>query len=819
MRNFSLYCLVATGITSVALATANSAFARIANPAPTITNQAAGSYQDPIDPTKPLTVYSDPITITMQEIAGITITPTGITRQDGSLDGGAVSTSVNNDILLYSFDIQNIGSDTTQFQVPNLAQVGAIGIFQKVQYFTGTTWNDVPTGGYTSEAITPNDKLRVRVVVKVTSGLGDLPVTLGKTARSGTAADTQNQLRIDNPEDIYTVDAANGTTGEYDGLPSNGTREAQATQSLRSGFIPEALATIDLSFVNPNAPFNPVDNTINFALKLNVADTVVSPLAGISPTDLTGANITLDGQTKNGILVSDAIPLGTKFVGAVAPDNNWIPVYYYSSTPIGQNDRLDQAAWSTTVPDSNTAVNVKRVGFFRSDYRMPRGTTVSGFQVKVEVVDTSLTQIYNIAQVVGTQPNDPNNPADKTPSNKLIFDESGDGLPNNYDNNGTPSKDANLQPNFKPGIVDPNAPVGDLRNPQTIGQAAGSTATADGEYILVPFKLAQAPSLKNSPLNQPTAVGPNNDQDDFTNKSTTIPGNQGTFDPATVVFTNTVINTADLPRDIKIVPQVKNAADLPNGTVVTLEYFDFLGGAAFKYQNGIFTPVFNPQTNRTPAALVLTNVGVGAANQKSYTVSIDLPAGTPNQANGYPVQLVAFVDTNNNNIPDTTEASNTTIDRVYTGFIQVTKESRLLGENRQPLLDKENKPFPGAATFCTPDSKGGSISTVEGSPGQYIEYCIRYKNISEPASGVGNKVLAATGFTIIENGTEGVNNWGNSTFHDPDTATSSAGTITYQTVTGTTTASDPTVVIYQNKVDTLIQPGQGGDFRFTRKVK
>jgi hypothetical protein len=807
MRNFSLYCLVATGIT---LTTANSVVARVIEPAPTITNQAEGSYQDPIEPTRPFKVYSDQITITLQEIAGVTITPAGITRQDGSLDGGAVSAAVKDDILFYSFDIQNIGNDTTQFQVPNLAQVGAIGAFQKVQYFTGTVWNDVPnSSGYISDPLAPSDKLRVRVVVKALGGIGDLPVTLGKTTNSNVPADTQNQLRVNNPEDVYTVDAANGTAGEYTGSPDNGTREAQATQTLKSGSTPEALATIDLSFVNPNAPFNPVDNTINFALKLNVADTVVSPLAGISPTDLTGTNISLNGQTKNGILVADAIPLGTKFVGAVAPDNNWIPVYYYSSTPIGQNDRLDQAAWSTIVPDSNTAANVKRVGFFRPDYRMPKGTTVSGFQVKVEVTDFSLTQVYNIAQIVGTQPNDPNNPADKTPSTKLIFDESGDALPNNYDNNGTSSKDANQQPNFKPGLVDPNTPVGDLRNPQTIGQAAGSTATADGEYLLVSFKLAQPPSLKNGPLNQPTAVGPTTDQDDFTNKSTAIPGNQATFDPASVVFTNTVINTSDLPRDIKVIPQVKNAADLPNGTVVTLE--NFSGRAAFSYQNGVFTPIFNPQTNTTPSALVLANVGVGAINQKNYTVYIDLPVGTPNQAKAYPLQLLAFVDTNNDNIPGTTEASNITIDRVYTGFIRVTKESRLLDETKKPLS--------GDANFCTATSTGGSITKVTGSPGQFIEYCIRYENISEPALGTGNKVLAATGFTLTENGNAGVNNWGNSTLHDPDTATSSTGVISYSTATVATTASDPAVVNYQNKIGTPIQPGQGGDFRFIRKVK
>ena len=83
IRNLSLYCLVATGL-SLASTVA------VAAPVPTISNQAEGSYQDPVDSSNPFVTFSPTLKISLQEIAGITIAPTGITRQDGSLNGGSV---------------------------------------------------------------------------------------------------------------------------------------------------------------------------------------------------------------------------------------------------------------------------------------------------------------------------------------------------------------------------------------------------------------------------------------------------------------------------------------------------------------------------------------------------------------------------------------------------------------------------------------------------------------------------------------------------------------------------------------------------------
>jgi hypothetical protein len=786
VRNLSLYCLVATGLSLASTA----AFAA---PVPTISNQVEGSYQDPLDPNKPFTVYSPTVKISLQEIAGITITPTGITRQDSSLNGGAVGTPVKDTVLFYNFEIQNIGGDTTQFFVPNLAQVGTVGTFQKIQYFNGTAWLDVPAGGLTSGVMIPAAKLSVRVVVQINDAIGDLPVTLGKT--TGSINPAQNQLRIDNPEDVYTVDVADGAVGEYDGLPGNGTREAQATQTLKIGATPEALARISLEI---KQPFNQVDNTINFGLSLNVADTLPPNLSNISPTDLTGTSISIDGQPKVGILISDAIPLGTKFVAAVTPDSNWVPIYFYSSTSIGSTQTANNLAWSTTPPDANTALNIRRVGFFRNDYRMPKGSTVTGFEVKVEVIDFSRTEIYNIAQVFGSQPQNPNNSADKTPSTKLIFDESGDSQPNNYNDDGTAGvRDAAQQPILYPGILDATVPTNDPRSPSRIGRDTNNVNSPDGEFLLVPFKAAAPPALKNGPREQATAVGPTNDNDDFTNKSIPIGSLNGASNLPLVTFTNTVLNSSDLSRNITILPQVAVASDLPDGTIITLlDPADANLTAAFSYSNGVFTPVPN-----SPLTLVLKNVAASAT--KNYTVQVSLPIGAA-AVKGYPVKLLAFIDTNNDNIPDPSEAKNATIDRTYTGFIEVLKESRVLDSNKIPSTDA-NGVFSEAAKPVKVD--------------QYIEYRITYTNISTPTAGTGNRPISAANFTITEDGNNSPNNWGDLTTNDPDSAIGTSGTITYSKASGVGSSADLDVVKYQNILSKPIEPGQTGTFTFRRKVK
>jgi hypothetical protein len=785
ISKLSIYCLLAA-IGSILLPTTATAA-----PPPRIDNQATSTYQDPDNPQKPLNAVSEILSIVVQEVAGIAVKPIDITRQDG----GNISAATNGTVFFFNFEVQNVGTDTTSFFIPDQAKVGAIGTLQKIQYFDGSAWLDLPSGGYTSNPMAVNGRLSVRVVVRVTGAIGTLAVSLGNTA----ASDGQNQLRVEQSSDVYTVDAPDNTSGEFDGPPSNGVREAQATQSVRIGAQPEALTRVDLKV---DQPFDPYDNTLSFALKLQVLASLPPNITNISPTDLTGLAITLDNQQKTGILVADAIPLGTEFRSATAPSSEWTLIYAYGD-PIGANERADRLSWSTTRPTANTMAQVRRVGFFRTNYRMAQGASIDGFKVKVEIVDRTIDKIYNIAQAFGSDPADPNNSSNISPSTQIVYDESGDEQPNNYSYDGQPCiMGTDGQPLVNPGIVDPKVPAADPRSPSKIGEAksTGSTGSPDGEFIQIPFQFAAPPDLKNGPREKPKAVGLTNDNDDFTNKSTAIFGDS-VFDPAPLPFVNTVINTSDLTRDIKIIPSAALTTDLPEDTIVTLsDPADPSRTATFKYTKGAFAPEAN-----SPPALVLSKITASAS--KDYGVLINLPQNT-SVLRAFPVKLIAFIDSNDDNLPNLAEAQNATIDRVYTGFMQVVKESRVLA-----LVDGKLQPV---------DGDNGKFSTADKSAqlNQYIEYRINYINISTPAptTGNGNRTLRATNFGIIEDGKAQPNNWADFTANDPNSAQGD-GEITYSNIQGASTTTDPEIIKYKIVLAKPVDPAQSGTFIFRRRVR
>jgi hypothetical protein len=343
----------------------------------------------------------------------------------------------------------------------------------------------------------------------------------------------------------------------------------------------------------------------------------------------------------------------------------------------------------------------------------------------------------------------------------------------------------------------------DPRSPLFIGEAKGtaSVGSTDGEYIVIPLQLAAPPALKNGPRQNPKAVGPSSDNDDFTNKSTSI-GGDAAFDPAPLAFTNTVINTSDLTREIKVVPTVDQVTDLPEGAIVTLsDTKNPARTATFKYTKGAFVPEPN-----SPSTLVLSDIIAGAA--KDYGVLIDLPKDMP-VSKAFPLKLVAFIDGNNNNLPDVTEAQNATIDRLYTGFIQVVKESRVLA-----LVDSKLQPVIGEDGTFSQTAKSAQLD-------QFIEYRIIYTNISTPTptSGSGNRTLSATNFGITEDGTVLPNNWASLTENDPNSASSTAGTITYSNAQRLSTSTDPEVNKYEFILTNSVNPSESGTFTFRRKVK
>ncbi|RFP56092.1 MAG: hypothetical protein BJG00_014340 [Limnothrix sp. CACIAM 69d] len=182
---------------------------------------------------------------------------------------------------------------------------------------------------------------------------------------------------------------------------------------------------------------------------------------------------------------------------------------------------------------------------------------------------------------------------------------------------------------------------------------------------------------------------------------------------------------------------------MPSGTVVTISYGS--ASATYTYNGTVFN--YTSSTGSL-GANNLVQIGSLAANATAnYTVSIDLPAGTPlstdtNIERGFPVPVTAFIDANADGLVGYFETRNNTINRVYTGYLQLVKQSRIL-QGTGPAIQGTD----------------GILSTTPKQPalGNIIEYVVEYQNISEVDSGIGNISLNADKIVINEDGTQ--SNW------------------------------------------------------------
>ncbi|HLP91450.1 MAG TPA: hypothetical protein VK184_23060 [Nostocaceae cyanobacterium] len=784
----------------------------------TINNSATATYEDPNNPNVPINSTSNTVTVTVAEVAGITVTSAGSVDQNG----GDVAVG---DQLIFNFTITNVGNDPTGFRIPNLATTtgpatvsGTLpngGTPNNLQYSldNGATWQNI-TG---AEVIVPNipvgGQVLVRVPVTVQPGAQNSDVI---TVRLGnTPADAQNVLRSPDGGDVYTVDNPPGSPGEVAGDPVNGVREASDTSpdvivgaAVRNYSLATILKTRN-AYSNNNTTNDITDDTLGYGLSLRVEGNDVTG-QGISPAALEGTNIIVDGNPVTRILVSDAIPTGTDLVSVVAPAG-WIPVY--TIDPIATN--ANAAQWTTTAP-ANLAT-VTRVGFINDPNTVTSvapNQTVTGFtiNVRVEAAATSPLNVANIAQVFG-----------QTPGNNLpVYDESGDQNPSNYDGsvgNMTPPPGSDGNGDGVPDtlIVDDgfiNTPA----TPETgvDGNNDNTGVGTGGEANIFPIQIPVNSAILNGPVNAPNAIGPSGTtNDDFTNKSSLIPAGTApgsTLNPQPVGFTNTILNNGLNPGTVTLVPTPPaNAGDLPLNTTVTISFGS--ESAVYTYDG----TNFNLAAGDTPISI--PNV---APNQTiNYGVEVDLPDGTGLSTDeainrGFPVPIQASIDTNGDNLAD---AQNTTIDRVYTGFLRLRKLSRILDQNGQPVA--------GADGQLSADPKTPQ-------PGNIIEYQIQYTNISEQQSGNGNVILNAGNVVINENGVALPNNWArdNDTNGVIDTsnivgsATDSNGTIQFfngdpATNVGTDqtgTAATTDVTRYVNTLNNPVAPQQTGTFTFRRRV-
>jgi hypothetical protein len=823
-------------------------------PGTTFRNTAGATFTD--DTNTRYDATSNTVIIRVAEVAGITVTAQ--TPTNTAPNGG--------DTLSVDFIITNTGNDPTLFLLPELASFNATGPaptqngpLQIVAIDGRTvTAQNIPAGGLLTGVIPPNPgngslvgtvTVRVPVRVNPNAATGDrFTVSLGNT----TPANGQNQDSTSSDTDVATQDAPDGTPtdDEADGPPINGVREAMDTSAVieTNGRL-QAYATLlkaVSSYSNSDTTDTFADDILTYRLALRMLNPN-PPDTGIVNSNLFGTAISVNGNRVSRVLVSDAIPVNTQLAGTLplAP-TGWTVVYTTSPLTTPAQDAL----WVTARPPNG----ITRIGFV-----IDAGTTgldrtatqpITGFEFAVNPL-ASFTggEIANISQLFGqSQPPlaDPNGvlqePAPGTPT-QLVYDESGDQTANNgLSNNNPDSNPGGFSPAGDGGINDGQAnPDANGRDPNSVGDPTGNTNQGNPEDIdggeATVYVLATTPL--NGPQNAPGAVGPTNNNDDFTNKSIVLPAGRNPSTPLTdaetpvVSFTNTAQNTNNQIQTLSLLPTPPaTLGDLPSGTRVTITAGTDV--AEYEYNGSTFTWIGGANTGlEDPVKLVNlapNDNAPGGTDEASYTVDVNLPGA--NQFTGFPVPITTFIDADLNGVINS-EPNNITIDRVYTGFLRLDKQARIL--NRAGV---EVAPF----SVVLPNNV-----LV---PGGFIEYRVGYTNIST-TGGTGNIVLNVNELVIGEDGTIGGatgNNWaldnGNED-RDNNTATgidtshvsgfvSGQGTVSTNptgittffsglsgaapatdATTGTTVTTDVTRYIHTVP---QVSPGQTGFFTFRRKV-
>ncbi|WP_099239120.1 hypothetical protein [Synechococcus sp. BDU 130192] len=877
----------------------------------TIRNTATATYQDPNDPTNtPINTTSNTVEVTVAEIAGISISDGGVIDDNGG-------ETLPGDLVYFDFIVTNTGNDTTTLFLPGRDNItitgpGSIEAADDVQVI-GTIIDGVTTtlgtpvtvptvGGFTGSegfgeisgledgltgsgesgtgsALKAGDSIIVRIPVTVNdlaaSG-ADIRVLFGNTGLNDNTINTQNQPDdadgASNLDDVRTRDDDN-VTGDAGGVPVNGEREASRFQETTVGAKPQAFATLGKTHVEPiNTNSTPEldDDLITYNLTLDVEANPPAGATGFTAAALEPTSgINIDGTDRQVILVSDAIPAGTSLNAAPTAPAGWI-VVYTDDDPATVN--ANDAEWETDVTNLDggnaTLDGVTRVGFVYdvdenldnaatvANNVLATGSNVTGFSFTVitdGVTNGVVTNIANIAQVFGTTADGDGNPTNNA---NEVYDESGDQDPSNFNADGTPN--ANDDPDT-PEREDITDGVGGGNGVDSGNDNTGVGPGGEDNVVT----LAPPGTILNGPNGAPAAVGPNDNSDDFTNKSVVIaagtaPGSN--INPAPITFTNTIRNPGASPlNNVLLVPDTFEPTATDTGSD---NFFDTIAATALSGPgnpgNGGGTTIVPFGTtvtisyNGNTAVYTYTDLAVdnfvftsGTAIQIptlapgqsiNYTVTVDLPTDTPLSTDtglGFDVPIYAFVDTDNDSRPDQSDvdadtAFNRTINRVYTGYLRLVKEQRLLQSDG------------------TTEIEGFTISNFSSAPqpGNIIEYRITYANVSVLPAGSSSVVLDAEQVVILEDGTTNTentagaspngNNWaqgpsapgapGNAatnlfTSHVVGSVNNTFGTVTYIPAgeqTGTTQASD--VTSYTNSIGVNITPGQSGIFSFQRKI-
>lgn len=286
------------------------------------------------------------------------------------------------------------------------------------------------------------------------------------------------------------------------------------------------------------------------------------------------------------------------------------------------------------------------------------------------------------------------------------------------------------------------------------GDATNHNVEAKGTITITTTSVG---AILNGPSGQPGAIGPGpSTNTDYTNMAVSP-----TATSTPIVFNNTLRNTGNAADTFQL-----TAPSVPTGSTVEISLD---GGTTW-------TTV---ATGGTPGGSVTTG-SVAANADLNYKVRVTLPAGvTALSASDTTIQAASV---------NTPASTNSTIDRIYAGYLQLVKTATV-----------NNTTGVGAAT--------------DPVPGAEITYVITYTNVATSGGGTGNVDLAAELIVITEDGDAGANNWASTTNHVATPVDSRGSTVTTSNSTGAVANGK-----YVDTVGTL-PAGQNGTLTIRRIIK
>ncbi len=464
-------------------------------------------------------------------------------------------------------------------------------------------------------------------------------------------------------------DAASGGPS-FDNQPSDGSSLEVRTESASSvNGLREARGDISASVVNDTllqlsltAPAGPVDLGTDITYGWTVQNTGLRDAAGVTLNGATAVYIIAPIPARTVLKSGQTFPAGT----------------LYTTSPLTTAPL--SATWSSTAPAPLSSTT--RIAFPIAAPFAP-GPPTSAINMVVTVntgIDATLP-IDEIGDVFG-----------KNSLANTITDQSGDSTPNNGDSNA----------DFNEGYV------------------AGS-----GHGVIQQTTLTKVGTVLVGPSGAAAAVGPTNNNDDYSNKSVNTgiagvaPGGVTTAS-GQLVYVNTIQNTGNANDTFTI-----DAPTVPSGFTVEVSTN---GGGSYTTVSG--------------GGSVTLAISFGAS--ANINVRITEPSGNT-VLSGY--DTIVRVTSGN-----TPAANNKTIDRLYTGFVRLDKSSSVSNST----------------------GVGGATDPV---PGAVITYNITYTNVSSSNGDANCVKLTASSVVITEDGLAAPNNWGTYTANSGSPSDSGSGTV------------------------------------------